>query len=125
MTQTGHCRGVSGGSIKRPESTELSALRYRVFGSLDRPSPDDLPSRLGLKYCRLFCERIDALPLLCGGLLDNNKFGETGYKEGSRFLEFFVAHFRKRLDDAFDVLPRHSVRVQVGNFLNELRLRHQ
>src|ERR1700733_14843248 len=98
------------------------ALRYCVFGSLYRPSPDDLPSRLCFKYCRLLCERIDALPLLCGGLLDNNKFGESGYEEGSCFLEFFVAYFRKRLDDTFDVLPRHSLWVSLSDFLNELRL---
>src|ERR1700675_4503886 len=103
----------------------FSALRYRVFGSLDRPSPDDLPSRLGLKYCWLLCEWIDALPLFCRGLLDNNEFGKSGHKECSRFLEFFVAYFRERLDDALDVLPRHIVRMLLSDFLNELRLRHQ
>src|SRR5579864_4880980 len=103
----------------------FSALRYCVLGSLYRPSPDDLPSRLGLKYCRLLSERIDALPLFCGGLLDNNEFGKSGHKEGSGFLEFFVAYFRERLDDAFDVLPRYGVRMPLSDFLNELRLRHQ
>jgi hypothetical protein len=65
----------------------FSPLRYCVFGSLYRPSPDDLPSRLRLEYCWLLCERIDAAPLLCGGLLDDNEFGESGHKESSRFLE--------------------------------------
>ncbi len=82
----------------------FSPLRYCVFGSLYRPSPDDLPSRLRLEYCWLLCERIDAAPLLCGGLLDDNEFGESGHKEGSRFLELFVAYLGKRLDDALDVL---------------------
>ena len=31
----------------------------------------------------------------------------------------------QRLDDAFDVLPGHSVRMPLSDFLNELRLRHQ
>ena len=97
-------------------------LRYSVFGSLYRPSPDDLPSRLRLKYCWLFCERIDTAPLLCSGLLDNNEFGKSGHKEGSRFLEFFVAYFRERLDDALDVLPRHIIPMLLSDFLNELRL---
>ena len=78
-------------------------LRYSVFGSLYRPSPDDLPRRLRLKYCWLLCERIDAAPFLCSGLLDDNESGKSGHKEGSRFLEFFVAYFRERLDDALDV----------------------
>src|SRR5215831_5132994 len=69
--------------LRRPHT---SPLRYCVFGSLYRPSPDDLPSRLRLEYCWLLCERIDAAPLLCGGLLDDNEFGESGHKEGSRFL---------------------------------------
>src|SRR6266540_5118756 len=103
----------------------FSPLRYCVFGSLYRPSPDDLPSRLRLEYCWLLCERIDAAPLLCGGLLDDNEFGESGHKEGSRFLELFVAYLGKRLDDALDVLPRHIVRMLLSDSLNELRLRHQ
>ena len=70
-------------------------------------------------------ERIDAAPLLCSGLLDDNEFGKSGHKEGSRFLELFVAYFRERLDDALDVLPRHIVPMLVSDFLNELRLRHQ
>src|SRR5215831_8709942 len=108
--------------LRRPHT---SPLRYCVFGSLYRPSPDDLPSRLRLEYCWLLCERIDAAPLLCGGLLDDNEFGESGHKEGSRFLELFVAYLGKRLDDALDVLPRHIVRMLLSDSLNELRLRHQ
>src|SRR6478672_5298121 len=100
-------------------------LRYSVFGSLYRPSPDVLPSRLRLKYCWLLCERIDAAPLLCSGLLDDNEFGKSGHKKCSRFLEFFVAYFRERFDDALDVLPRHIVRMLLSDFLNEFRLRHQ
>jgi hypothetical protein len=96
-----------------------------VFGSLYRACPDDLPGGLRLEYRRFLCKRIDALPRLCGGLLDDNEFGESGHKEGSRFLEFFVAYFGERLDDALDVLPRHIVRMQLSDFLNELRLRHQ
>ena len=81
----------------------FSALRYRVFGSLYRASPEDLPSRLRLEHCWLLRERIDAFARLCGGLLDHNELGESGHKEGSRFLEFFVAYFRERLDDTLDV----------------------
>src|SRR5215475_9646318 len=108
---------------ERPET--IQTLRHRVFCSLCRASPDDLPSRLRLKYCRLLGERIDALPRLCGGLLDDNEFCETWHKEGSRFLEFFVAYFRERLDDALYVLPRHTIRMLLSDFLNEHRLRHQ
>jgi|SRR6266404_6435161 hypothetical protein len=54
-----------------------------------------------------------------------NEFGESGHKEGSRFLELFVAYLGKRLDDALDVLPRHIVRMLLSDSLNELRLRHQ
>jgi hypothetical protein len=109
----------------RHTRSTFPTLRYSVFGSLYRPSPNDLSSRLRLKYCWLLCERIDAAPLLCSGLLDDNEFGKSGYKEGSRFLEFFVAYFRERLDDALNVLPRHIVPMLVSDFLNELRLRHQ
>jgi hypothetical protein len=38
------------------------------------------------------------------GVLYDNHFGEAGHKEGSRFLEFFVAYFGERLDDALHVL---------------------
>ena len=67
----------------RDESLRRYKLQYSVFGSLYWSSPDDLPSRLRLKYCWLFCERIDAAPLLCCRLLDNNEFGKSGHKEGS------------------------------------------
>src|SRR3984893_9005470 len=87
--------------------------------------PDDLPSRLRLEYCWLLCERIDAFPRLCGGLLDDNEFGESGHKEGSRFLEVFVAYLGERLDDAPYVLPRHIVWMLLSDFFNEFRLRHQ
>src|ERR1700694_1225591 len=103
----------------------FSMLRNCVFGSLYRPSPDDLPGRLRLEYCWLLCERIDAAPLLRGGLLCDDEFCEAGHKEGSRLLEFFVTYLGERLDDALDVLPRHVVRMLLGDFLNELRLRHQ
>src|SRR6476646_7362376 len=66
-------------------------LCHCVFDSLHWASPNDLPSWLGLEYCGFLCKRIDASTLLCGGLLNDNKFRESGYKEGPRFLEFFVA----------------------------------
>jgi hypothetical protein len=47
-------------------------LRYCVLGGLDPSSPDDLPSRLPLEDRWLLGEGIDALPRLCGGLLDHN-----------------------------------------------------
>src|ERR1700722_5176105 len=100
-------------------------LRYGVFGSLYRASLDNLPSWLRLECRRLFCERVDAFPRLCGRLLDDDEFGEAGHKEGSRLLEFFVADFSERLDDAFDVLSRHIVLMLLSDFLNEFRLRHQ
>src|SRR5258708_24501546 len=43
-------------------------------------------------------------------LLDDNEFSKSGDEEGPRFLEFFVAYFGKRLDDALDFLPRHLFR---------------
>src|SRR6516164_6442037 len=85
------------------------SLRYCVFGSLYRAGPDDLPSRLRFKYCRLLRERINAFSCLCGRLLDNDEFGKPRHKKGPGFLEFFVAYFRKRLDDAFNVLACHIV----------------
>jgi hypothetical protein len=81
--------------------------------------------RCRLEYCWFLCERIDALPRLCGRLLDHNQFGEAGHKKGSRFLELFVTNFGERLDDALDVLSRDIVFMLLSNFLNELRLRHQ
>src|SRR5438876_71231 len=45
-----------------------------VFDGLHRPSPDNLPGRLGFEYCWFLCERIDAITLLCCGFLDDNKF---------------------------------------------------
>src|ERR1700730_4159131 len=56
-----------------------------------------------------FVNGIDALSRLCGRLLDDNEFGKSGHKKGSRFLELFVSHFRERLDDALDVLPGSNV----------------
>jgi hypothetical protein len=97
----------------------FSTLQDGVFGSLYRTSLDDLPSWLRLEYRRLFRERIDALPRLCGRLLDDYQFREAGNKKRSRFLEFFVAYFGERLDHAFDVLSRHVVRMLLSNFLNE------
>jgi hypothetical protein len=75
-----------------------------VFDSLHWASPDDLPCWLCLEYCGFLCKRIDAIPRFCGGLLDDNKFRKPGYKEGSRFLEFFVANAGQRLDDSLDIL---------------------
>ncbi len=124
MRLMGLCRGPPHHPGRHTPSM-FPVLRYSVFGSFYRPSPDDLPSRLRLKYCWLLCERIDAAPLLCSGLLNDNEFGKSGHKEASRFLEFFVAYFRERLDDALDVLPRHIVRMLLSDFLNELGLRHQ
>jgi hypothetical protein len=42
---------------------------------------------------------VNGLTPLRAWLLDHNELGESGHKEGSRFLEFFVAYFRERLDD--------------------------
>src|ERR1700730_49760 len=103
----------------------LRRLRHRVFATLHRARPDDLPSRLRLDHRWLLCEGIDAFPSLCGRLLDDNEFGEAGHKEGSRFLELFVAYVRERLDDTLDILPRQIVRMLLSNLLNERRLRHQ
>jgi hypothetical protein len=77
------------------------------------------------EYRWLLCKRIDALPLLCGRLLDDNEFCESGDKEGSGFLEFSVANLRQQIDDALNALPCHLARMLLGNFFNELRLRSQ
>src|SRR5208337_5694314 len=100
-------------------------LCHCVFDCLHWASPDNFPGWLRLEYRWLLCERIDAFPRFCGGLLDDNKLREPRHKEGSRSLELFVAYFRERLDDALDVLPRNIVRMMLRDFLNELRLRHQ
>ena len=76
---------------KRPGRGKPRLLCHRVFDSLHRASSDNLPSWLSLEYCWLLGERIDAFPRLCGGLLDDNEFGESGHKEGACFLEFFIA----------------------------------
>src|SRR5215831_16308139 len=102
-----------------------STLRHCVLGGLHRACPDDFPSRLRFEYRRFLCEGIDAFPRLGGGLLDDNEFGESGDEEGSRFLEFLVANFGERLDDALDVLARHIAWMLLSDFLNEFRLRHQ
>src|SRR5271165_680648 len=94
------------------------ALSHCIFGSFYRASLDDLPRRLRLEYCWLLGERIDALSRFCGGFLDHNEFGESGHNEGTRFLEFSVTNLHERLDDALDVLPGHSVRMLLSNFLN-------
>src|ERR1700730_14127835 len=61
-------------------------LSHCVFDGLNWASPDNFPSWLGLEYCRFLCKRIDASTLFCGRFLDDNKFRESGHKEGSRFL---------------------------------------
>jgi len=77
--------------VSEPGRVKPRLLCHGVFDSLHRASPDNLPGRLGFEYRRLFCERIDAFSRLCGGLLDDNEFGESGHKEGSGVLEFFIA----------------------------------
>jgi hypothetical protein len=65
------------------------------------PELASLPTPCGsaiIPFAKL--EEMLSCPRFCGGFLDDNKFGESGHKEGSRFLEFFVAYFRERLDDA-------------------------
>src|SRR4029077_7443414 len=105
--------------------TSRGTLHYCVLGSLSRPSPDDLPSRLRFKYCWLFCERIDTAALFCCGLLDDNEFCKSGHKKSSCFVELLLVDRRERLDDGFDVLSRHIVRMLLSDFLNEFRFRHQ
>jgi hypothetical protein len=100
MVPQGNREGAIGGVTVRKTECRYSPrwrkdafrLCHCVFDSLHWASPDNLPSRLGLEHCGFLCERIDAFPRLCGGLLDDNEFGESGHKEGSRFLEFFVAY---------------------------------
>jgi len=60
-------------------SIVVSTLQYSVFGGLYGASLDDLPSWLRLEYRRLLRERVDALPPLCGGVLNDNQFGEAGH----------------------------------------------
>src|ERR1700734_2090530 len=71
-------------------------LRYGGFGSLFRARLHNLPNGLRLECRRLLCERVDALPRLCGRLLDDDEFGETRHKKTSRLLEFFLADFSER-----------------------------
>ena len=84
----------------------FSLSRYRVFGCLNRSGSDDLASWLRLKDGWLFCERVDALARLCRGLLDDDEFGEPWRHEHAGLLEFLVANFGHRVDDALDVFAR-------------------
>src|SRR5580692_11259462 len=122
-------RPIGSSSTRRPSHSVdgfgFRTLRYRVFGGLDGARPDDLAGRLRLEHRRFLGKRIDAFSRLCGGLLDDNEFGEPGHEEGARFLEFLVADLRQQLDDALDVLARHAGWVLLGDLLNEFRLRHQ
>jgi hypothetical protein len=62
--------GVVAGALR------FSPSRYRVFGRLHRSGFDDFASWFRLKDGRLFCEWIDALAGLRGGLLYNDELGE-------------------------------------------------
>src|SRR5271170_236274 len=57
-------------------------------------------------------------------LLDDDEFGESWHHERAGLLEFLVANFGHRLDDALDVLARDLVRMPLDDSLNEFRLRH-
>src|SRR5260370_39985684 len=87
--------------------------------------PGYVPIGIRYAYRRFLWIRFDSRPRLGGGLLEDDEFGESWHKESSRLLEFLVADFRERLDDALDVLSRHLGRMLISDFLNEFRLRHQ
>src|SRR6516225_8306741 len=98
--------------------------RHCVFGRLNRSSLDDLASWLRLEDRWLFRERIDTPTRLRGGLLYDDELGESWHHERAGLLEFLVANFGHRLDDALDVLARDFVRMPLDDSLNEFRLRH-
>ena len=93
----------------RAWALRFSPSHYRVFGRLHRSGSDDLASWLRLKDGWLFCEWIDAPARLRGGLLYDNELGESWHHERAGLLEFPVANFGHRLDDALDVLARDLV----------------
>src|SRR5262249_32098906 len=76
--------------------------RHCVFGRLNRSSLDDLASWLRLEDRWLFRERIDTPTRLRGGLLYDDELGESWHHERAGLLEFLVANFGYRLDDALD-----------------------
>src|SRR5580704_14690603 len=120
---TGEGRAARTASMRERMATR--SLGYRVFGGFYRSSPDDLPSWFCLEDRWLLGERIDAFPRLCGGLFDDNKLGKSGHKEGPGFLEFPIANFRDRLDDALHVFSSYFVRMLLNDFLDEFRLRYR
>src|SRR5208337_4559319 len=85
-------QGATEPPMQQRGSSSPRCLCHCVFDSFHWSSPDNLPGWLGLEYCWLLCERIDSFPRFGGGLFDDNKFREARHKEGSRFLEFFVAY---------------------------------
>src|ERR1700675_757977 len=109
-------------SRQRGRCARRNASSHRVLGCLDWTRSDDFPSRFGLEYSRLFGERINAAPLLGGGLLYDDKFRKAWKEKGAILLQFLVTNSRKRLHDAFDVAPLQL--CMLGNLADKLGLRH-
>jgi hypothetical protein len=83
-----------------------------------------LRAGFALKTVGSFVNGIDALARLRGGFLYDDELGESGHQERTGLLEFLVANFGHRLDDALDVLACDLVWVPLDDSLNEFRLRH-
>src|SRR5258706_6961477 len=95
-----------------------STPRHRVFGSLYRACPDDLPGGLRLEYRRFLCKRIDALPRLCGGRLGLKTFLASGHKKGSPAFSVFVNSFGDRLCEGLDGPPPPIIPRAPRHFLS-------
>src|SRR5208283_5370131 len=100
----------------------LWKLRYGVLDRLHGASLDHLAGRLGLEYRRLLGERVDALALLGGRLLDHDHAHEPGHDEDAIFLQLGMADGGHGLKDALDVLAGEFVLRLVGEKLDQFRL---
>jgi hypothetical protein len=83
-----------------------------------------LRAGFALKMVGSLVKGLMPLRALVAGFLMTTNLAKAGQQEGPGFLELLVTDVRERLDDALDVLSRQLVRMQLSNFLNELRLRH-
>jgi hypothetical protein len=123
------------GSLRRRsvvQHTTLAIKLHRCFRRYDIASLGAFTGRalmifragLALNIVGSFVNGLMPLRSFVAGFLMTTNLAKSRNKEGSCFLEFFVAYLRERLDDSLDILPRHGVRMRLSDFLNELRLRH-
>ena len=117
MTQIGHCRGVSGGSIK--PSREHRCFRRYATASLAAFTGRALMifrAGLALNIAGSFVNGLMPCRSFVAGFLITTNLANPGTKKAPVFLSsLWPKTHQATFDDAFDVLPRHSVRVQIDN----------